>query len=230
VFKKQSWSAVMSDVKQQLAECKCEAAPHGWSDRTKGGQEVVNIQPDNVGGFVGFVKSRSGTLCAVNWDGSGVDHNIKNRLWNLVALPDPATSEVQRRPGIYRKLAYGEVAQLLPLWHASSDQGRAIREVVESRVTIAKQAAEIERLQQDHDGLMVVQNTIENDNLKLAAERDAAIDIARRLRNGFPLMEHLSADARCLVEEFDRQHHDSSPRGDDPQTCDDSTPNHMTPT
>lgn len=181
-------------VAERLASVRCEAAPFGWSDRLADGSEVIDFREDGGGEWVGYVRFESGCLMAVNWDHTGEGSHIHG-VWNLVPLPDPTTKperiEYDTISQRQRGEAWDDVCDCLsrvdPDWlHLSRGSGsplsRAVRAIEqlaserdESRKTIVKQAAEIERLKQDIQHERDVE-------VAARSERDAAIDIARRLR------------------------------------------------
>lgn len=93
----------MSDVKAKLAAATCDAAPYGWSDRTKGKFLIDDFRADGAGGFVGFVRLPNGQQSAINWHGDGLEKGDDSTvIWNLVPLPAPEPVN-KKTTGLYRK-------------------------------------------------------------------------------------------------------------------------------
>lgn len=70
------------DVKARLAAA-------GWSDRTRGGGEILEFMPDGCGDFVGLVKCES-VIWPTQWGPDGVENGANQSVGRtLVPLPAP---------------------------------------------------------------------------------------------------------------------------------------------
>jgi hypothetical protein len=156
----------VSDVKAKLAAAKCAAAPHGWGPHDQGGYEIHAWFRNCDGDSSGVAENCAEELCARTWNDDGV---VIGPGYDLVPLPAPTTEP--------ERLTDDRLANLVWRYGKEHEEGIAAIELQESRKTISEQAAALAA--KEGEAERQAKETIE----RLTRERDAAIDLARRMRS-----------------------------------------------